>query len=219
MPLTHNSSWAASFLQFRSLTTPLSFLWASPFCFFSLNPSLSVLFFPNFSCLHYLSWGHEKLKPLSCCKVQQFIQNCSCLHKTSQFETFMILSVILKSIIVFLLCSDSTINPIKKDGIWENKNTVTVIVRDEHLWNVRGKWHVTMTTGQFHQGWSVWSPKAAKQDPGSCSQSGIAAINYSFLYQTSWEYLIPKIYVVLPFTVKILFMSFSCKQDQLANPD
>lgn len=114
---------------FRSLSTPPPFLWASLF-FFSLNPSLSVLFFHSFSCPFYLSWGHGKdagaylscmwaqpdtpqmnpssgpgeppqwsegalaptlispnniswtyiwLKPFSCGKVQEFIQNCSYL--------------------------------------------------------------------------------------------------------------------------------------------
>lgn len=43
----------------------------------------------------------------------------------------------------------------KKDGISENKNTISVIVRDEHFGNVKGKCHVTMTTEQFHQGWGV----------------------------------------------------------------
>lgn len=66
---------------------------------------------------------------------------------------------------------------LKKDGISENKNTISVIVRDEHFGNVKGKCHVTMTTEPFHQGWGVWSPKATNQDPGICSQSQISAIS------------------------------------------
>lgn len=55
-------------------------------------------------------------------------------------------------------------NILKKDGISGNKNTISVIVRDEHFGNVKGKCHVTMTTEQFHQGRGVWSPKAINQD-------------------------------------------------------
>lgn len=144
----------------------------------------------------------------------------TCLHKTFQFETFMILSVFLNSIIAFIPSSDSTINLIKKTMAFEKiKKHSNSNCERWTSWKCQGEMACYHDNGAVSSRLECVESKGNETRPRqlfSITDNG----NKLFIsIPDSLQYLLLKIYVVLPSTVKILFMSFSHKQGWQANPE